>query len=117
MPVPGRPHLMIMIKFFRSSVVSRRLAPSGIWVSILRPSPAQPWQAWQLAFFRNSLPPSAISDGSAACAHAIEPESRANSALARDERSALLSLDDGGTYLCVPDYSKTAAELSTTCRV
>src|SRR5260370_42288855 len=69
-------------------------APSGIWASILRPSPAQPWQAWQLAFCPNSLPPSVISDGSSASAHATEPETRANSTPARAERSSLRSRHD-----------------------
>ena len=57
--------------------ISRRLAPSGIWLSILRPSPAQPWHAWQLPFWRNSRAPAAISAGSGACACAAEPNSNA----------------------------------------
>src|SRR5258708_9303720 len=68
MPVPGRPHLMVMIRAARSRRVSRRLAPSGICVSILRPSPAQPWQDWQLPFCRNRRAPSAISLASGAWA-------------------------------------------------
>src|SRR5882762_3047202 len=70
MPVPGRPHLTVLMRTSRSSGISRRLAPSGIWLSILRPSPAQPWQAWQLPFCRKSWRPAVIS--SADCANATE---------------------------------------------
>src|SRR3954453_9216534 len=68
---------MSRIKVSRSSTDSRRLAPSGIWLSSLRPSPAQPWHAWQLPFWRNSRAPAAISAGSGACACAAEPNSNA----------------------------------------
>src|SRR5436305_2675765 len=70
MPVPGRPHLTVLIRASRSSGISRKFAPSGIWLSILRPSPAQPWQAWQLPFCRKSWRPAARS--SADCAKATE---------------------------------------------
>src|SRR5437879_6061512 len=70
MLLPGRPHLIATIRSPRSSWVSRRFAPSGIWLSILRPSPAQPWHAWQFPFCRKSLMPSAMSDASGACARA-----------------------------------------------
>src|SRR6476659_3251239 len=63
---------MSRIKVSRSSTDSRRLAPSGIWLSSLRPSPAQP-----LPFWRNSRAPAAISAGSGACACAAEPNSNA----------------------------------------
>src|SRR5262245_16237158 len=46
--------------------VVRRLAPSGICVSIFRPSPAHPWHVWQSAFDRKMRMPAAISAGSGA---------------------------------------------------
>src|SRR5437899_5232109 len=71
MPVPGRPHLTVMTSACLSIGISRRLAPSGIWLSILRPSPAHPWQDWQLPFCRNSWRPAAMSSGD--CAYATGP--------------------------------------------
>src|SRR5438876_577449 len=67
MPLPGRPHLISTISASRSSADSRRLVPSGIWLSIWRPSPAQPWQAWQFPFCLNSRMPATMSAGSFAC--------------------------------------------------
>jgi hypothetical protein len=59
---------MVSTKISRSRSRVRRLAPSGIWLSILRPSPAQPWQAEQFALSMNNSIPSRISAG--ACARA-----------------------------------------------
>src|SRR3954447_11600424 len=70
MPVPGRPHLIVCASRSRFSLVSRRFEPSGIWLSILRPSAAQPWHAWQSPFCRYKRMPSAISPASGACARA-----------------------------------------------
>src|SRR5262245_54900525 len=71
MPVPGRPHLTVLTRASRSIGISRKFAPSGIWLSILRPSPAHPWQDWQLPFCRNSWRPAAMSSGD--CAYATGP--------------------------------------------
>ena len=40
----------VRIRLSRSRAVSRRLGLSGIWLSALRPSAAQPWHAWQSPF-------------------------------------------------------------------
>src|SRR5258708_1510909 len=75
MLLPGRPHLIATIRSPRSSLVSRRFAPSGIWLSILRPSPAQPWHAWQFPFCRKSLMPSATSAAPGSCACTLDATS------------------------------------------
>ena len=95
MPVPGRPHLMSRISVSRSSTDSRRLAPSGIWLSSLRPSPAQPWQAWQLPFCRNNRAPAAISAGSGICAWAIGASSSAATAATITGRPCLNASPNG----------------------
>src|SRR5262245_29052603 len=68
MPLPGRPHLIARTIAARGSLVVRRFAPSGICVSILRPSPAHPWQAWQSPFCRKIRMPAATSSGAGAWA-------------------------------------------------
>src|SRR5437763_3145005 len=63
---------MVITRNSRSKSRVRRLAPSGIWLSVLRPSPPQPWQAWQLPLSMNNCMPSRMSAALGACARAAE---------------------------------------------
>src|SRR5882762_4808785 len=105
MPVPARPHLIVVLSAAASSFDVRKFAPIGKSSSSLSPSANGPWQSAHPVLFHIAKPAFTVS---LFCASVIVEYARAITARAFDEKVESLIVDshDGANRIQDPHWCK-----------